>query len=111
MHRGAGLKVQSSSATAEVGSWVVISMGPLRAPSRVIYVVDEPLRCGFAYGTLSGHPESGEELFAVRHDPESDVVRAEIKAFSRPGTWWSTLGTPVARIAQDVIARRYLKAL
>jgi uncharacterized protein (UPF0548 family) len=31
-----------------------------KAPVRVVYVVDEPTRRGFAYGTLPGHPESGE---------------------------------------------------
>jgi uncharacterized protein (UPF0548 family) len=35
----------------------------------VVYVVDEHDRRGFAYGTLRGRPESGEELFAVGYDP------------------------------------------
>ena len=38
---------------------------PRRIPARVVYVVDEPARRGFAYGTLHGHPESGEEAFLV----------------------------------------------
>ena len=60
-------------------------LGPVRAPCRVVYVVDEPDRRGFAYGTLPGHAESGEELFLVRYDPATDEVYAEVTAFSRHG--------------------------
>ena len=61
--------------------------GPGRRPCRVVYVVDEPDRRGFAYGTLPGHPESGEELFLVRYDPDTENVYAEVKPFPsmRPG--------------------------
>ncbi len=111
MQRGAGLKVQSSTPIAAVGSDVLVGIGRLRAPCRVVYVLDEPDHRGFAYGTLAGHPESGEELFAVRYDAASAVVYAEITAFSRPGTWWSRLGSPVAQVAQRVIGRRYLKGV
>ncbi len=69
MLRGAGVRVEASTEVAAVGSEVLVGFGPLRAPCRVVYVIDEPDRRGFAYGTLPGHPESGEELFAVRYDP------------------------------------------
>ena len=68
MLRGAGVRVEASSEVAAVGSEVLVGIGPLRAPCRVVYVIDEADRRGFAYGTLPGHPESGEELFAVRYD-------------------------------------------
>ena len=32
---------------------------------RIVYVVDEPRKFGFAYGTLPDHAESGEERFTV----------------------------------------------
>ena len=83
----------------------------MRVPCRVVYVVDEPDRRGFAYGTLPGHPESGEELFCVRYDPATDAVYAEISAFSRPALWWSRIGAPVARVAQRFIGQRYLRAV
>lgn len=35
------------------------------APCQVVYVLDEPDRQGFAYGTLPGQPESGEEAFVI----------------------------------------------
>jgi uncharacterized protein (UPF0548 family) len=77
----------------------------------VVYVIDDADRRGFAYGTLPGHPESGEELFAVRYAPSTDEVHAEVVAFSRHATWWSRLGSPVTSLAQRVITTRYLTAL
>jgi uncharacterized protein (UPF0548 family) len=111
MQRGAGLTVESSTTAAEVGSEVVIRFGPLAMPCRVVYVIDEPDTRGFAYGTLQGHAESGEERFAVRYDPASNVVYADVVAFSRPGTWWSKAAAPVASLAQRIITKRYLRAL
>jgi uncharacterized protein (UPF0548 family) len=72
--------------------------------------VDEPRRVGFAYGTLPGHPESGEEAFVIEHVQDDDVV-LHITAFSRPATWYARLGGPAARAAQDLITRRYASAL
>lgn len=44
-----------------------VGAGPLRlrAPCRVVYTVTESRRRGFAYGTLPGHPECGEEAFVI----------------------------------------------
>jgi uncharacterized protein (UPF0548 family) len=111
MLRGAGLRVDATTEVAAVGSEVVVGLGPVRAPCRVVYVVDEPDRRGFAYGTLPGHAESGEELFAVRFDPGDDTVHAEISAFSRHGTWWSKLAGPFTSLMQRVVSGRYLRAL
>ena len=111
MQRGAGLGVQASAEKAAVGVVVVVRIGFLRAPCRVVYVVGEPDRRGFAYGTLPGHPESGEELFTVRYDPAGRGVYAEVRAFSRPATWWSRLGLPITRLAQWIVARRYLRGI
>jgi len=111
MLRGAGVRVDASSEVAAVGSEVLVGLGPLHAPCRVVYVVDDADRRGFAYGTLPGHPEAGEELFAVRYDPATDEVNAEVVAFSRHATWWSRLGSPVTSLAQRVITTRYLTAL
>ncbi|SIP67631.1 hypothetical protein BN9982_740001 [Mycobacterium tuberculosis] len=40
---------------------VLVGIAFLRAPCRVVYVIDEPDVRGFGYGTLPGHPVSGEE--------------------------------------------------
>lgn len=111
MLRGAGVRVEARSEVAAVGSEVLVGLGPLRGPCRVVYVIDEQNRRGFAYGTLPGHPESGEELFAVRYDPSTGDVHAEVVAFSRHATWWSRLGSPVTALAQRVITARYLTAM
>ena len=111
MLRGAGLRVQVTTEVAAVGSEVIVHLGPARAPCRVVYLVDDPDRRGFAYGTLRGHAETGEERFVVRYDPATDEVFAEVTAFSQHATWWSRLGSPITSVAQRVITERYLRAL
>ncbi|KHO21750.1 DUF1990 domain-containing protein [Mycolicibacterium setense] len=111
MQRGAGLRVRATSEVAAVGTELIVRLGPVPAPCRVVYVLDEADRKGFAYGTLAGHPESGEELFSVRYDPATEQVHAEVVAFSRPATWWSRLGGPVTRLLQRVVTRRYLTGI
>jgi uncharacterized protein (UPF0548 family) len=111
MLRGAGVRVEANTEVAAVGSEVLVGLGPVRAPCRVVYVIDEADHRGFAYGTLPGHPETGEELFAVRYEPASGDVYAEVTAFSRHATWWSRLGAPVTSLAQRIITTRYLTAL
>ena len=74
MHRKAGLRIHASGPSAEPGVVVAqtVGWGPLAltSPCRVVYTVDEPNRRGFGYGTLPGHPESGEEAFAVELGPD-----------------------------------------
>jgi len=113
-HTGAGLRVAASSPTAEPGSVVVLGLGAgpfrLQAPCRVVYVLDEPRRHGFAYGTLPGHPEIGEESFVVGLAPD-DTVFFSITAFSRPATAVARLAGPAGGYVQRAITRRYLRAL
>jgi uncharacterized protein (UPF0548 family) len=111
MLRGAGLRVAATTEVAEVGTDVLGKLGPFAAPCRVVYVVDEPNRRGFAYGSLPGHAVAGEEMFGVRYDPADESVHAEVVAFSRPATWWSQIGAPVASVIQRVITRRYLSVV
>ncbi|KAA8957060.1 DUF1990 family protein [Mycobacterium sp.] len=111
MQRGAGLRITPGSADVTVGAVVLVRLGVLRAPCRVVYVIDEPEVRGFAYGTLPGHPACGEERFAVRHDPLTAAVFAEVSSFSRPATWWARAGGPLTGLAQRVVAKRYVRAL
>ncbi|MGA9871978.1 MAG: DUF1990 domain-containing protein [Rhodococcus sp. (in: high G+C Gram-positive bacteria)] len=110
MHRGAGLRVDASAPTAVVDAEVVLSLGPVRIPCRVVYVVDEVDRTGFAYGTLAGHPEQGEERFVVELDGDGSVY-VHIVAFSRPGRWFTKIGGPAGRLVQRVFTSRYCAAL
>ena len=111
MLRGAGLRVAATTEVAEVGTDVLGKLGPFAAPCRVVYVLDEPNRRGFAYGSLPGHAVSGEEMFGVRYDPADESVHAEVVAFSRPATWWSQIGAPVTSVIQRVVTRRYLSVV
>lgn len=114
MHQRAGLKVAASSARVEADSVVEMRLGVGRAsleiPCRVVYVVDEAEVRGFAYGTLLGHPESGEERFTVRRLPDGKV-EATISAFSRPVTLAARLGGPLTGWIQRKMTDRYLSAL
>lgn len=111
MQRGAGLRVQPSSDVVEVDTVVLVRLGFLRAPCRVVYVVDDADCRGFGYGTLSGHPESGEESFMVRYDAAEDAVYAQARAFSRPAAWWARLGGPLTTAVARMTARRYLRGV
>lgn len=75
---------------------------------RVVYVVDEggPIsKFGFAYGTLPGHVESGEERFLIEWDRSDDAVWYDILAFSRPNHVLTRLGYPVVRRLQKRFGR------
>jgi uncharacterized protein (UPF0548 family) len=80
------------------------------APVRVVYVIDETNRIGFGYGTMRGHPQSGEESFIVDHR-DDDAVWLTIRAFARPSTWYYRLASPVLRLQQTRLTKRYLRAL
>lgn len=74
---------------------------------RIVYVLDEtePVRrCGFAYGTLTGHVERGEERFSVELLADGSVWY-DVRAFSRPRFWPVRLGYPLARRLQ----RRFVR--
>jgi uncharacterized protein (UPF0548 family) len=76
--------------------------------ARIVYVVDEsgPIsKFGFAYGTLPGHVESGEERFLIEWDRVESSVWYDILAFSRPNHFLIRLGNPVARQAQKRFGR------
>jgi uncharacterized protein (UPF0548 family) len=109
MHLGAGLRVTASAGRVAEGAAVRCRLGPVRIPCRVVWIRDETDVRGFAYGTLPGHPESGEESFLVVRD--HDVVRLEISAYSRPGNFAARLAGPLGRAFQRLMTRRYSAAL
>ena len=114
LQRRAGVRVRPSSPTVVDGAAAVLLLGfgrlALQAPVRVVYVLNEPQVQGFAYGTLPGHPESGEEAFRVELRPDGAVV-CRIIAFSRPVTLPARLGGPLATLTQSWVTGRYLRAL
>jgi uncharacterized protein (UPF0548 family) len=70
---------------------------------RVLYSVGGPgdvARFGFAYGTLTNHAESGEELFEVFIDPRTADVLYRIRATSWPQASLARFGQPIVRALQ-----------
>lgn len=77
--------------------------------ARIVYAVNEDSdaarRFGFAYGTLPGHVESGEERFLIEWDRATDRVYFDIVAFSRPRHLLVRLNRSRARTMQKRFAR------
>ncbi len=109
LQSGAGVRLVDGHRPARVGDDVHFSYLGLAVPCRIVDVEDSAERRGFAYGTLAGHPASGEERFVAVLHPDG-AVDVEIVAFSRPSRWFTRLGVPVSRWAQRRIAARYLAA-
>jgi len=114
VHLRAGLRVRASSDHAAPGAVLILGLGAgllrLAAPCRVVYAVDEPGRQGFGYGTLPGHPVSGEEAFIIERSADG-TVSFTITAFSRPASRLATVAGPAGRAIQRHTTTRYLRAL
>jgi uncharacterized protein (UPF0548 family) len=80
---------------------------------RVVYSVDSPGEdaFGFAYGTLTDHVESGEEIFKVTYQPETGDVSYVIRAVSRPRAVAARLGYPLTRALQARFRRDSTRAM
>lgn len=81
--------------------------------ARIVYVIDEhdpPRRFGFAYGTLPGHVEEGEERFTIEWHAD-DGVWYDLRAFSRPRHPLVKLTNPLARRQQRRFARESLATM
>ena len=113
VQRGSGLAVAADGPIAvgtNVALGVPLPVGFVDATCRIVAVVDEPNRYGFAYGTLSVHPARGEEAFVVVRDDDG-AVRFDVDAVSSPRQVLARLLPPVADRLQDAAVRRYLSAM
>jgi uncharacterized protein (UPF0548 family) len=113
-HAGIGATIHPPAAALVEGTTlvVVLPVGPFRilVPNRVVAVVEEPDRFGFAYGALPGHPEAGEEGFWIERSAGGEV-RATIRV-EATGAWrLARLGAPVVTALQRLALRRYLRGL
>ena len=94
---------------ATVGVLAQVLGGHILNACRIVYTVDEEAatgaRFGFAYGTLPGHVERGEERFLVEWHRHDDTVWYDILAFSQPKHWLVRLGYPVTRFFQKRFAQ------
>ena len=113
-HRIAGVRVFPDDQEIRKGATVIVTLGTpllaLAAPCRIVSTIDGQNRWGFAYGTLPGHPEQGEEAFVVSIAPD-ETVRFEIEAFSRPADILVRMAGPVGRGFQQGGTRNYLSTL
>jgi uncharacterized protein (UPF0548 family) len=111
MHRATPLlEVAAGTPQAAPGVRVLVRVGPLRAPCQVVWTVREEHRTGFAYGSLPGHPECGEEAFVIQRHPDGSVDFT-VLAVSRPAAWYVRAAGPVGRLAQRLAAHAYGRAL
>jgi uncharacterized protein (UPF0548 family) len=101
------VEVFPSQASVESGTVVAVRIRHLGFWSlngaRVLYRTggtDGRAAFGFAYGTLTNHAESGEELFEVFIDPQSGDVTYRIRAVSQPRSLLAHIGQPVVRVLQ-----------
>lgn len=113
-HGGIGASVYPDDAPLAAGTTllVVLRVGPVRllVPDRIVGIVDEANRFGFAYGTLPGHPERGEEAFLIERHPDGRTT-ATIRVAAE-GDWFiARLAAPIVRRLQQAALNRYLVAL
>ena len=112
--RAAGLRVRASGSPREPGTVVVLTAGLPRfgydIPCRVVWSQTEGPEQGFGYGTLPGHPESGEESFTVTLEDDGQVV-FRTRVFSRLASPLARLGGPVSRAVQAAALGRYATAI
>lgn len=87
-------------------------------PCRIVYVLEEKgetEKFGFAFGTLPGHSEAGEERFTVERNQADDSVWFELLAFARPHDIFAKIGFPFVSFFQKKFAadagRAMLKAV
>src|SRR5882757_8330476 len=113
VHRDSGLALAADGPIA-VGTNVAFSaplpIGFVDGTCRIVAVVDETDRFGFAYGTLPVHPEQGEESFLVVRDG-TGAIHFDVEGVSRPTQRFARLLPPIADRLQDAAVRRYLAAM
>jgi uncharacterized protein (UPF0548 family) len=113
LQRGIGLRVRASGPPTSAGAVVVLTAGlpsfGYDIPCRVVWARTEGDERGFGYGSLPGHPESGEECFVVTRRPDGDVVFTT-RVFSRLATPLARLGGQVSRAVQHAAIEGYVAA-
>ncbi|MFC4336259.1 DUF1990 family protein [Salininema proteolyticum] len=110
LHRDMGFRPDSAAVRAAEGAKVVLRLGPLTAPCRVVWAADGPREAGFAYGGLPGHPEKGEALFLLE-EAGAERTRFTVRSFSRPGTVLTRVTAPASRLVQRRLTRRFVAVM
>lgn len=112
------VRIFQKDAAIEVGTCAVVLVRHFGFYSmnacRILYVIDEDApvkKYGFAYGTLKGHAERGEERFSIEWNLENDSVTYDLFAFSQPKHPLAKLAYPVSRVLQKRFARDSKQAM
>ena len=112
--RSVGLRVRTTGPAPRPGTVVVLTAGLDRLgydiPCRVVWARTEGDEQGFAYGTLPGHPESGEEAFTVCIAPDGEVG-VRLRVFSRLASPAARLAGPASLLLQRASTARYVSAI
>jgi len=113
-HAGAGIVLATPLPVIAVGEVAAMALpvGPgwTTGACRIVAVVDDPDAYGFAYGSVAGHPERGEESLVVRLRPDGRVTFT-VRAISRPGHALVWLVVPAARALQHRAARGFARGV
>lgn len=80
------------------------------AELRVIYVIEEPRRVGFALGTVSDSVVSGEESFLIDWR-DNDEVWFTVRAFDRPVAPLYRVLPPLTKRRRRELFQGYLRAI
>ncbi|MEU2620022.1 DUF1990 domain-containing protein [Streptomyces sp. NPDC007157] len=106
LHRALGVGIDAAADRAAPGVDVTVTLaGLIKAPCRVVWTAEESRRAGWAYGTLTGHPECGEEAFLVTRTGDG-TVWLTVAAFSKAAKWYARAGGAATRGLQQAYARR-----
>lgn len=98
--------------SAGMTAMTVYSAGPIRVkvPIKVVYVIDEPKRVGFGYGSRVGSPGEFERLMVVELTDDGSVIFT-IRSISRVSAWYWRALFRLLRFTQKRYTDRFLTAL
>ena len=109
VQRSGLFRVRPTHEVVETGAEVALGFGPWTFHCRVVDTFSTPSRCGFTYGTLSGHVERGEESFTLERLQDGRVLFL-VDAKSQQARFHGL--RPVIDLPRRALIRRfYLRAL
>ncbi|MDR5700250.1 DUF1990 family protein [Agromyces aerolatus] len=92
------------------GMTATLRSGRHAVPVLVVYVIDEPDRIGFAYGTAGDAPEAGEESFILERR-DDDTVWLTVRSILEPAGGARRLTAPLQRRRRRELTKQQLRAL
>jgi len=113
VHLGSGIVVLADDEPRPdlvVAMSAPLPLGFIDFVCRVVDVVDQQDQFGFTYGTLSVHPEQGEESFIVTRGADFNIT-FDILAVSRPRMWAAKACAPISRALQHRATGKYVRAM